>query len=214
MPVRINMDVSALDQLTKELGEFPIHTKNVIQDSMLEGAKVARRKIPYWVTAHYSIPEASVKQAMKVKTLRWDEASIQLSGYPLTATRFSHFPHSIGTRLPVLLGVKGLGVLKPVSPQTGSDGRTKKPFLFAPKNLSGSSPVPYLMGMRTGIWSRKSNGAAKEKIHVLRTVSVPQMVQNPRVLDPLMEEINQAAENKMVKEMDELLTLMERKVEK
>ena len=88
----IDLDVSSLDRLSKELTKYPVHAKNILEDSLRAGARVARRQIPQLTSQVYTISEKMVKDVQQVKVVRRYQHSVVLFGHPLVLSRFRHGP--------------------------------------------------------------------------------------------------------------------------
>lgn len=206
----IDLDVSSLDRLSKELTKYPVHAKNILEDSLRAGARVARRQIPQLTSQVYTISEGMVKDAQQVKVVRRYQHSVVLFGHPLVLSRFRHGPTDPQSGAHVWVNVLRNGMSYGLPTAIGADGKKKKPFLFRPKAFQGGAKVPYLIARYTG---EPNPRTGKEMLQVFRTVSVPQMVQNPLVQEKLTAAVSEAVDKKMNRELDDLLSRMKGAVE-
>lgn len=206
----IDLDVSSLNRLAKELTEYPVHAKNILEDSLRAGARVARRQIPQLTSQVYTISEKMVKDVQKVKVVRRHQFSVVLFGHPLVLSRFRHGPTDPQSSAHVWVNVIKNGMSYGLPTVVGADGKQKKPYLYVPKTFENGSQVPYLIARRTG---EPHPRTGKEMLQVFRTVSVPQMVQNPLVQEKLTAAVSEAVDNKMNRELDDLLSRMKGAVE-
>lgn len=206
----IDLDVSSLDRLSKELTKYPVHAKNILEDSLRAGARVARKQIPQLTSQVYTISEKMVKDAQQVKVVRRYQHSVVLFGHPLVLSRFWHTPRSPRGKSPVQVAVMRGKLPFQLSTIIGADGEEKVPYLFHPRTSSKDAAVPYLIARWTG---ETSSRTGKEILQVFRTVSVPQMVQNPLVQEKLTATVSEAVDKKMNRELDDLLSRMKGTVE-
>ena len=206
----IDLDVSSLNRLAKELTKYPVHAKNILEDSLRAGARVARRQIPQLTSQVYTISEKMVKDVQKVKVVRRHQFSVVLFGHPLVLSRFRHGPTDPQSGAHVWVNVLKNGMSYGLPTVIGADGRKKKPYLYVPKTFENGAVVPYLIARWTG---ETSSRTGKEILQVFRTVSVPQMVQNPLVQEKLTATVSEAVDKKMNRELDDLLSRMKGAVE-
>ena len=207
----IQMDVSSLDRLARELTKYPVHAKSILEDGIGEGKKAAIKAIPRTVPVAYTIPAAQVKKSMKSRGVRriasGSSFGLEVRGPALNLADFSHYPTVPKGRQGTPMVAVRQGPSRILRPRLGQDGQPKPPFLAL---NSHRADARYLYFRRTGVYKL---GTRREKITSVLSVSIPQMVQTPEVQEPLLGYVNQAVDRKMNQELDDLLSRMKGTVE-
>ena len=207
----INMDVSSLDRLAKELAKYPIHAQDSLQKGLGEGKKALLKTLPPAASSEYSILPGQVRRSLQSRGVRrvakGASFGLEVRGPGLNLASFSHYPTVPQGRQGIPMVAVRRGPFQMLRPRQGEDGRLKPAFLARNGNRADSR---YIYFRRTGVLRI---GKSREKITAIQSVSIPQMVQNPRVEGPVLSAVNGAVDNKMNRELDSLLSRMKGAVE-
>ena len=207
----INMDVSSLDRLAKELAKYPIHAQDILQKGLGEGKKALLKTLPPAASSEYSILPGQVRRSLQSRGVRrvakGASFGLEVRGPGLNLADFSHYPTVPQGRQGIPMVAVRRGPFQMLRPRQGEDGRLKPAFLARNGNRADSR---YIYFRRTGVLRLGKN---REKITAVPSVSIPQMVQNPQVEGPVLSAVNGAVDNKMNRELDILLSRMKGAVE-
>lgn len=201
----ITADAGDLEKIGQVLGDFPKEGAKALNTTLKRTADYTKVELGRQIPKIYGISQKEVKAALspergrKVSLLSGSEGgyAIAVFGNPLNMIRFRHTPTkppAISTKsgrrrkyTPRVAIMNGVGK-KALQPVLGADGKSK-PVFIAPTGTSNSLKVPYIFFHRTGAPSKRN--PAKEGIETLHTLSIPQMMLNPAVAEPLLENISQ-----------------------
>ena len=202
-------DVSMLERTGEVLKNYPAAAAKVVNRTLARLEGTVRTESARQIPKVFGLPSKEVsavlqKSKRRIKSIVGGvgegSLAIQISGNLLTATRFRHTP----TRPPAA-GKRGRrkvqptltvylnGGKKPLQPVLGMDGKRKPIFLAKRPGAEG-----YFLYHRTG----QKNQQGKEKLEVLHSLSVPQMVVVPQVAEPLTQKVLETAEKRLTHELD------------
>lgn len=210
MSSEIYANTKQLDRIADLLKAFPPEGGRIMNRVLLRAADSVRVEAGRQIPKVFGISQKEIRSALngsqrKVKTIVGESGegsvSVAVLGRPLTLTRFRHTPQVPPGRSKA--GKKKVFRIKTmirkdsgmvlIGPVLGKDGKLKSVFLIPAK--SGSDK--YLFAYRTGILKGK-----REKLKVLRTLSIPQMVTDEKVGPGIIEKVNQTVLNRMAHELD------------
>lgn len=213
MSQTIYANTKQLDQISELLGGFPKDASIIMNRVLSRAADTVRVETGRQIPKVFGAPQKEIKSALsskqrKVKTIMGasgeGSVSVEVLGRPLTMPRFRHTPASPpgttkkGKRR--VFRVKAMisreSGMKTISPVHGLDGKNKPVFLMPSKRDNGG--VSYLFAYRTG--TRKGK---KEKLKVIRTLSIPQMVTNEQVGPVIIDKVNQTVFKRLTHELDQ-----------
>lgn len=199
-----------LDEIADLLKGFPKDGVKVMNSVISRASDTVRVEVGRQIPKVYGVPQKEIREALnskqrKVKTIMGasgeGSVSVVVMGRPLTLTRFRHTPTSSpqaskGKKRRVFhvrAMIRREGGMVSVGPVHGMDGKIKNVFLIPTK--SGSEK--YLFAYRTGAKNGK-----REKLKVIRTLSIPQMVTNEQVGQAIVEQVNQTVFKRLTHELD------------
>ncbi|HEX3027648.1 MAG TPA: hypothetical protein VHR42_10570 [Clostridia bacterium] len=199
-----------LDKVADLLKNYPEEATKIMNRVLVRSESAVKSAVKKEIPKVYAITSPKINDALngkkrKIKTIMGaageGSISIEVLGRPLTLSQFRATPKSppektkSGKRRKFhvrAMFLKEKGML-PVGPVHGKDGKLKSVFLMP--TTSGSEQ--YLFAYRTGI----KNGQ-KEKLKVVRSVSVPQMVMNEKVGPAIIDKVNQTVFDRLTHELD------------
>ncbi|MVB11075.1 hypothetical protein CAFE_17770 [Caprobacter fermentans] len=208
----IYANTGQLDKVAKLLEGFPSEGGKIMNRVLLRAADTVRVETGRQIPKVYGAPQKEIRDALngkkrKVKTVMGasgtGSVSVEVVGRPLTITRFRHTPtvprkaakgkkRRAYTAKAMIFKNNGMLSVGPVMRQ----GKLKPVFLMpVKKNNDGGGR--YLFAFRSG---EKKNG--REKLHVIRTLSVPQMVTNENVGPEIVNRVNQTVFKRLTHELD------------
>lgn len=208
----IYANTEQLDKIADLLKGFPAKGGKIMNRVLLRAADTVRVETGRQIPKAYGVAQKEVRSSLgskkrKVKTVVGasgeGSVSVGVIGRPLTITRFRHTPQSppqaskSGKRRKYRakgMIVRSNGMI-PIGP-IRRDSKLKSVFLM-PVKKKNEGNSRFLFAYRRG--SRK-NG--REKLHVIRTLSVPQMVTNEKVGPVIAEKANQAVFKRLTHELD------------
>jgi len=209
----IYANTKQLDKVADLLSGYPKDAVRIMNSVLSRAADTVRVETGRQIPKVFGAPQKEIRSALnqkqrKVKPIMGaageGSVSVIVLGRPLTMTRFRHTPSSppqkakSGNRR--LFRIKAMisrenGLLS-VGPVHGIDGKNKAVFLMPAKKNDGSGR--YLFAYRTGFGSKGS----REKVKVIRTLSIPQMVTNEQVGPVIVEKVNQTVFSRLTHELD------------
>lgn len=217
--VTLTADTKKLESVARELLTYPAQAGKLLFAVAKTGERHVLNQLPKLLPQVFGVDAAPAKQALRRRRIRTicskdsQQLAIEISGRPFTLARFAHSParpQLAGKRYKVravIYNSKGVQQLRPL---VGRDGR-RKPVFLAP--TAGG----HLLFRRTGIFqgARKrvfSTAGGKqvafraktEKLEVLRSLSVPQMIVAKQVSDPLMKSLARSIDRKLSSELNKL----------
>lgn len=229
----IHADVSALNLVAEVLKDCPQEAEKVVMRVLLRVRDNARAEIVRSIPRVYAIPRQMVSTALSKERRRFvalgnvgGEVSISVVGSPLNMVRFPHTPGVPlygGARLKVKSTVRIIkdGGNKPLkgiagrrfsrSGKAGGASTTIKNVFLMPTSKGGDG-IPYFFARRTGAAGRKS--PRKEGVKGLSTVSIPQMLMNPKVAQPVLDYIAKQTEKRVEVELTNMVVGMQSGVKK
>ncbi|WP_195277229.1 hypothetical protein [Anaerotruncus rubiinfantis] len=236
----IYADTSSLDRIAEVLEGFPEETEKAVRRVMYRVVDNARAEIVRQIPKAYLISKDMIKSALKKKNRRVrlgavteNQAAIIISGRPINLVRFPHFPgeplygkarfQAYSTvAITRAQGMKNIGGTwkKRFSirdPQKDPPKIKKTPlekknaFLMRTSRKPATEPrIPYFFVRRTGEPSKKN--PKKEGVEPLSSVSIPQMVLNPKVANPVIDYVEKQMEKRVQVEVVNALVSLQRKV--
>lgn len=209
----IYANTKQLDRLAELLQGYPKDAVKVLNAVLGRAVDTVRVETARQIPRVFGAPQKEIRSALnsgkrKVKAIMGESGegsiSIAVIGRPLTLTRFQHKPVTPKTpgkgkkkrtasAAVKIVNDKGL---RPLKPLPGADGKNKPVFLMPAK---AGAEDRYLFAARTG-----AKSGAKEKVKVLRTLSVPQMVTDEKVGTAITEKVNETVEKRLTHELDRL----------
>lgn len=208
----IYANTAQLDKVADLLKGYPKEAAKIMNSVLSRAADTVRIETGRQIPKVFGAPQKEIRDALnskqrKVKTVMGvageGSVSVEVLGRPLTMPRFRHTPQSPpqitkgGKRR--VFRVKAMisreSGMKSVGPVRGLDGKNKSVFLMTSKRKDGSGS--YLFAYRTG--TRKGK---KEKLKIIRTLSVPQMVTNEQVGPVIVDKVNQTVFKRLTHELD------------
>lgn len=208
----IYANTEQLDKIAQLLQGYPREAAKIMNGVLLRAADTVRVEVGRQIPKVYGVPQKEIRSALnskqrkvKIVTGAAGEGSVSVAvfGRPLTMTRFRHTPQSppqaakSGKRR--AFRVKALvsreSGMKSVGPVRGLDSTNKPVFLMPAKKKDGSGS--YLFAFRTG-----AKKGTKEKLKVIRTLSIPQMVTNDQVGPGIVDKVNQTVFKRLTHELD------------
>ncbi len=210
MSSEIYANTQQLNRIADLLKAFPPEGGRIMNRVLSRAADSVRVEVGRQIPKVFGISQKEIRSALngsqrKVKTVVGESGegsvSIAVLGRPLTLTRFHHNPQvpsgfsKSGKKkvFRVKAMIRKDSGMVPIGPILGKDGKLKSVFLIPAK--SGSDK--YLFAYRTGIFKGK-----REKLKVLRTLSIPQMVTDEKVGTEIVKKVNQTVFNRMTHELD------------
>ncbi len=208
----IYANTEQLDKNADLLQGYPKESVRIMNSVLSRAAATVRIEAGRQIPKAYGVPQKEIRSALnsgqrKVKTVMGasgaGSVSVAVLGRPLTLTRFRHTPQTPpqrekGKKRRVFL-VKALIMrekgMTSVGPVRGMDSKNKPVFLMPSKRSDGSGN--YLFAFRMGM--KKGN---REKVKVLRTLSIPQMITNERVGPVIVEKVNHTIFTRLKHELD------------
>ncbi|MCI1965882.1 MAG: hypothetical protein LKJ17_07100 [Oscillospiraceae bacterium] len=208
----IYANTEQLEKVADLLQGFPEEWAKIMNRVLLRAADTVRVETGRQIPKVYGAPQKEIKAALngkkrKVKTVMGaageGSVSVEVLGRPLTIMRFRHTPRvprktAKGkkrrkyTAKAMITKSNGMLSVGPVLRQ----GKLKSVFLMPVKKNNGNSGR-YLFAYRSG---EKENG--REKLHVIRTLSIPQMVTNENVGPEIVKKVNQTVLKRLTQELD------------
>ena len=211
----ITADTSQLDKLAESLKNWPEESVKAMHRVLSRSKTTVQAKIPQLTSKVYGVSSGQVREALlggrrRLKTIMGaageGSISFEVVGRPLTLSRFKHTPGKPpqNNNKKKLTKKKDVQKLRPyqlrvtvrldssqliVRPTRGNDQKLKSAFLMPAKRAGGESA--FLITRRTGI---HKNG--RETLHVMRSLSIPQMIGHPDVQGPLIEAVNKTLLNR------------------
>lgn len=229
----IHADVSALNLVAEVPKGCPQEAEKVVMRVLLRVRDNARAEIVRSIPRVYAIPRQMVSAALLKERKRYvslgnanGEVSISVVGSSLNMVRFPHTPSTSlygGARLKVKSTVKvikdnGSKQFKGVHGRRFNGGgkskaasMTIKNVFLMPTSKSGGG-IPYFFARRTGEAGGK--GEKKEGVKGLSTVSIPQMLMNPKVAQPVLDYIAKQTEKRVEVELTNMVVGMQSGVKK
>jgi hypothetical protein len=182
----ISVDTKELARLIVGTKHFEKEVRGALASALNRTVDHVNTKIGRIVTGEYALKTAQVKKTIKVyKAKKGDlNASLKSTGPTLALTEFPHKPES-------LVIARSIGVR---SAKARPKVKVKKGKMAA----VNVDPNAFLAKIKGEISIVKRTGKSRKPIHVLRSLSVPQMIGNEKV-----EEVIQATAQK---KFDERLT--------
>lgn len=205
---RIFAKVSMLEKTGEVLKNYPATAAKVVNRTLARLEGTVRTESARQIPKVFGLPSKEVsavlqKSKRRIKSIVGGAGegslAIQISGELLTATRFRHTPTrppaagKRGRRVQPTLTVYLARGKKPLQPGLGADGKRKPVFLARRPGAAG-----YFLYRRTG----QKNRQGREKLEVLHSLAIPQMVVAPQVADPLARAVAQAADRRLAHELD------------
>lgn len=208
----IYANTGQLDKIAELLEGFPAEGGKIMNRVLLRAADTVRVETGRQIPKVYGAPQKEIRSALngkkrKVRTIMGasgtGSVSVEVVGRPLTITRFRHTPSSPakpekGKKRRLIQpksmifrdsGMKNLGPLH-------RSGKLKPVFLMPVKKKNDGN-LRYLLSYRNGVRKGK-----REKISVIRTLSIPQMVTNEKVGPVIAEKANQTVFKRLTHELD------------
>lgn len=191
----MNIMIKGYDEIIKEINDMELKGKKVIQRTTSD----FRSRGPGWisqeVTKEYNIKKKDVnetktgvknKGTIKVKGVKIDEIAIEYKGRVLTPTHFSMLPKERKERGPYVVSakIKKSGNRKPLS---------SKAFLAAAGG-AGTTQIPF-----------QRSGTERLPIEAIKTVSVPQMIDNERVSKNIYTRMNEELGKRLEHHMKQIM---------
>ena len=217
--VTLTADTKKLEDVARELLTYPAQAGKLLLAVGKTGERHVLSQLPKLLPQVFGVDAAPAKQALRRRRVRTvynrdsQQIAIEIAGRPFTLTRFAHSPvrpQLAGKRYKVRAVIYNNRGVQQLRPLVGSDGKLKPVFL-AP-TLGG-----YLLFRRTGVFqgARKrvfsvAGGrqvafrAKAEKLEVLGSLSVPQMITAKQVSDPLMKSLARSIDRKLSSELNKL----------
>ncbi len=208
----IYANTELLDRIADLLQGYPKEAARVMNRVLLRAADTVRIETGRQIPKVYGVPQKEIKSALDSKQRKVilvtgmegeGSVSVAVVGRPLTLPRFRHTPltppkstksgHRRVFRVKAMISRES--GMKSVGPVHGLDGKNKPVFLMPSKRSDGSDS--YLFAYRVG--TRKGK---KEKLKVIRTLSIPQMVVNERVGPVIVEKVNKTIFTRLTHELD------------
>lgn len=215
-------NTASLDAVSELLKGYPASATKVLNRVFARAGDTVRVELGRQIPKVFGVPQKEIKNALnnggrKVRTIQGADGegsvSVEVVGKPLTAVRFKHtptVPPSVAARSkggkktrgprkyrPTVTIYRDRGVLA-LGPVAGADGKNKPVFL-ASTGARNPAKVPYIFFYRTG----KETGKGREGIKPVVTLSVPQMLTNEKVAEPLVEKVNETISKRLVHELDQ-----------
>lgn len=183
----ITIDVSSLNRIASGLSNFQKEIPGAVASSLNRTLSFMNTRIGKLVTAEYSVKVKDVKDTIKIeKASKGDmKAGLRSTGHTLS---FAHFPY---TPKSLRRGTVRVTIKK-------AKGKVSFPHGFvAPTGATSVDKVQFNVWERMGTFKiatkGKHAGKLREQIAPIRTLSVPQMIQNVNVSNS----IQLAASNKL-----------------
>ena len=206
----IYANTKQLDDIAESLKDYPEELVRVMNSVLARATASVRSEVAKQIPKVYGITHKKVNDTLnsggrKVKNIMGaageGSVSIEILGRPLTLNRFQHSPNEPPEQTKGkkrrIFHVKAMFLHEkgklPIGPIHGKDNKLKSVFFMPTK--SGSER--YLFAYRTG--EKKGN---REKLKVIRSVSVPQMVTNEQVGPVIVEKVNKVIFNRLGHEID------------
>lgn len=208
----IYANTGQLDKVADLLQGYPEEAAKIMNSVLSRAADTVRVEAGRQIPKVFGASQKEIRSALnskqrQVKTVMGaagvGSVSVMVLGRPLTLTRFRHTPQAppqsgkgskqrVFRMKALILREKGLASVGPVR---GMDSKNKPVFLMPSKRGDGSGS--YLFAFRTGVMK-----GTREKIKVIRTLSIPQMVMNDQVGPVIAEKANQTIYKRLTHELD------------
>lgn len=209
----IYANTGQLDKMASLLKGYPSSASKVMNRVLSRTVDTVRVEVARQIPKVFGAPQKEIRHALnsgkrKVKTLVGasgeGSVSIEVLGRPLSAVRFRHTP----TRAPMSgkrgkprryrptvtiyreRGAKSLGPVKV--------GGEKKSIFLAPTGARKANGISHIFFYRTG----EKNSKGREELKSVITLSIPQMVVNEKVADPLIQAVNQTVAKRLEHELN------------
>jgi len=177
----ITIDVSSLNRISRDLSQFQEEIPGAVASSLNRTLDFMNTRIGKLVTAEYEIKVSDVKKTItKIRARKGDmKAGLKSTGNTLSFAHFKFTPKVPGTRKAVKVKIKKKDGFKEVRTQ-------RKPFIMSTGAQSADK-------IQFNVFKRIGDGRNRTNLAVLRTLSVPQMIQSVNVGN----EIEKAATKKL-----------------
>lgn len=176
----INIDTKRFESMSVELSKFPKEVEKATYHALKRSVDNIAAETARQITGRYGIKSTDAKQFIKpVYPTKTDmSAGVIVKGHTLSMYHFKFTPTKQGARRPIKATIikgskKGLGKTSFVA-KTGKDG--------SPLNV-----WMRLKGQKTVMQKGRYEGKVREKIALIRTLSVPQMASNIEVSSNIQE---------------------------
>jgi hypothetical protein len=199
-PGHISVDISSLNNIPKALAglekEVPGAVASALNRAVDHGVTQIRKIVP----TVYSIKKKEIQDAVsKVYAKKGEiKAGIRITGERLTFVHFPLTPKIPNTGRPIAVKIKN---------QNGKKKVSILPSAFiAPTGTKSMDKVQYNVFVRVG--------KKRLPIHVLRTLSIPQMVENEEVWPQIINLINNKLSERVNHEINYRLEKAAKKVKR
>lgn len=179
----ITVDTRELRKISIQLSKFPKQIPSATAAALNRTVDFTSTKTVKEVTNQYAIKAKDVRATIKkYKASRTNlNASIESTGNTISLT---HFPHK-----PTKYRKKSKNVKVKIKKKEGY-------------KVIGTAPKAFVQNMNgnTNIWKRE--GSSRFPVVVLRTLSIPQMVSNKKILKTIKKEANKKLEERTKHEVE------------
>ncbi len=198
----INIDSSQINNIMKGLEALEKQIPGAACSAINRTTDYIGTKIAKMVTSEYAIKSTDVKKTLTKRRANKSNllAYIQSKGYRLSIAHFPFSPKQSGALKQVKVkikkteGSKKLGV-SPSGFVGGTGAKSEDMVQFNVfKRFGNGQKIKMKKGFNTGL--------QKERIHVIRTVSIPQMIMSVNVNKNLQEEANKKLQERIEHEIN------------
>lgn len=205
-----HIDTRQLEALSAELAAMPKDILGAIRSSLTTGVRSDLTKV---ASRRYAIDAKTMGRTFRVLERRIGNASsagmaFEVAGRRLTLSHFRFSPRQSGAASPIVEVIRGRA--KRVSPQAGTDGKQKVPFVGstgAKSDRKTALNVFVRTGSRSGKKTSVNIGSAtfrarREAIRSYRTAAVPQMLGNEAVAGDVQDNLLRVFDRTLMKRIE------------
>lgn len=204
------IDTRQLDALSAELAVMPRDVLSAMRSSLVTGVRSSLTKV---ASRHYAIDPGTMGKTFRVYSRRSDGPSsagiqFEVSGRRLTLSHFRFFPKQQWAPRPIIEIIRDHA--KRATDQVGADGKRKTPFVMR-TGAKDAAKTQFNVFIRTGAKNRYRN-TYREAIRSYRTVSVPQMLGYPAVVQDVQDNLLRVFDENLFRRIERRTGLMQQNI--